>query len=1227
MNNNQYYLGLDVGSTTVKAVLFSGAPRVEAQGDTQVEAQDGVIKGSPADESGKILWKRYERHETKQAEKTLQYLQELEKSFPDFFYAGNPNLEIYCTGSGGANLAGAIGAKQIQEVLSVSTAVERLFPDVYSVVELGGQDAKIILFKESAPGKPRKKIMTMNDKCAGGTGAVVDKIAGKLMLTQDDLKKLPYKGIKLHPVAGKCGVFAETDINSLQKSGVVPQELMASLFEALVQQNLTVLTRGNTLMPKVLLLGGPNTFIPALGDAWRENFKELWRERGVELPAGFSYDNLEDTIDQLIFAPENAELFAAMGAVMAGSGDELGGDAPRYHGSLRLKEYIEERSAQIRGAVETPSCMARPALVASKDGQEGGQVENQKSGLSEEVKQFKRDYMPPEWIAPLFEKGVHVEAILGLDGGSTSTKGVLLNLSGDVIASEYVLSKGNPIEDAMNVIAGLREHVEKNGATLEIVRAGVTGYAKEVLQEVFGADTAVVETVAHSKAALKYYPDAEVIVDVGGQDIKIIQLKDGRVKDFKLNTQCSAGNGYFLQNTAEGFGYNVNEYADIAFSAKKYPQFGYGCAVFLQTDIVDFQRQGWESPEILAGLADVLPKNIWQYVAKVPNISLMGSRFILQGGTQKNAAAVKSQVDYLKQKFEGTGIEPKITVHRFTSVCGAIGAALEAGSKKAGTQKGGDLKGAFTNRGAADSSMPLGEQGSQKGGRPQSSFIGLEASQSVVYESAHNESTRCYYCKNKCIRTFIDIQIKGSGEEEKRRRLIIAPCEKGEAEDSESMKEIKSRTDKMKSENPNLSHWASRHVWSSQKKSVARYAELIQRKKKGKGALLSRFGAITTKKAKGETEKFSAGPLLDKRKKDRGEITIGFPRAMNQYTLQPFFTGYFESLGFSYRNMRFSSFTSEKVYKEGSKRGTVDPCFPSKVVLAHVHNLLEKHKKKELDYIYFPIVNTYPTPMKNVIGNHACPTAAGSPEMAYSAFAKEEDIFSESGIVYLKPFLNLDSPLTAEDEMLKQTAIPMGISEEENRIAVRAGYRALRRYKHELQRRGRAIIEQVSREGRPAVVLLGRSYHDDPGINHGIMDQFQERGYPVLNIYSLPMDEEFIAPYFSDNEELHPLDIHDVWKNSFSASSSLKIWAAKFIARHPNLVPVELSSFKCGHDSMLYSTVEKIVEYSGTPYFSFKDIDENNPAGSIKIRVETIDYFLQDYAKGIVPVKKETAAL
>src|SRR5947208_1689769 len=505
----------------------------------------------------------------------------------------------------------------------------------------------------------------MNDKCAGGTGAVIDKINAKLRIPTEQLCEMGYRGIKLHPVAGKCGVFAETDINGLQKMGVPSDELMASLFEAIVMQNLSVLTRGNTLLPVVLLLGGPNCYIKGMRDCWKANIPRIWEERGTPLPEGVPPEDL-------IRTPDNAQYFAAIGSVEFGKteDDEVG----QYIGFDKLEWYVK---------------------------------------------------------------------------------------------------------------VGREEEKQKRG--------GTGGYAKDILKDVIGADAALVETVAHTEAGLHFYEGVDVICDVGGQDIKIIILKNNRVKDFKLNTQCSAGNGYFLQSTAQGFNVPVEQYADTAFGAKGFPSFGYGCAVFMQSDIVDFQRQGWKPEEIMAGLCNVLPKNIWLYVSQIPNLSAIGSRFLLQGGTQYNLAAVKAQVDFIESRFKGKEIKADVIVHEHCGEAGAIGAGLEAGR--------------------------LWDNGRQ------STFIGLEACRTIKYKTTREEATRCYFCKNKCLRTFIDVKTSVPNPEYKRpvktkvpleagaQRLIIATCEKGTVENIEEMRGIKGNLDKIKKANPNFVEIAAKAVF------------------------------------------------------------------------------------------------------------------------------------------------------------------------------------------------------------------------------------------------------------------------------------------------------------------------------------------------------------------------------------------------------------------------------
>ncbi len=1130
MDSRTLSIGVDVGSTTVKVVVMNPA-------------------------TDEMLWSDYRRHEGKQLSRLLAMMRELETALPEVTESGT---RVFATGSGAGVLEECLGAKFVQEVNAVALAVERLHPEVGSVVELGGQDAKIIIFKEDPGTGAKKKIPTMNDKCAGGTGAVLDKISAKLGIPAEELAQQRYEGVKLHHVAGKCGVFAETDINSLQLVGIPTDQLMASLFDAIVGQNLSVLTRGYTLPPHVLLLGGPNTFIRGMAEAWRANIPPIWEEREVELP--------EDADPaSLIYVPDNAQFFGAMGAVEFGKTEEP--EVGRYDGLARLEREVERSGGEARAE-------ALPGLA----------------GSPEELLRFKEEFRPEPFTPATFQPGETVRAYLGLDGGSTSTKGVLLDGDGEVLVKAYQLSRGNPIEDTKEILASLRGQVERQGARLSVAGFGVTGYAKDILKDVFGADVAIVETVAHTASALRLYKDVDVICDVGGQDIKIMILKAGQVKDFKLNTQCSAGNGYFLQSTAQSLGIPVEDYADVAFQADSMPLFGYGCAVFMQSDIVNFQRQGWTPPQLMAGLAAVLPKNIWLYVAQIPNLARLGTRFVLQGGTQRNLAAVKAQVDFIRDRFRDKGVEPEIVVHRHCGVSGAIGAALEA-------------------------------QRACEGG-VESRFVGLDQAAATTYRTTTDERTRCIFCKNRCLRTFIDVLI-GSGNggppsgadpdgssvapEEtgtaSTRRVPLAPgarrlivgnsCEKGLVESVEEMKVIKARLDATTRDTPNLVAEAARAAFRTwEPDSVADPPDSIA------------FTAARRRRAR--------------RVARRGELRVGIPRVLGMYTLAPLFRTYFESLGVQPRNVVFSDFTSPALYKEGAKRGAIDPCFPSKVAIPHVHNLLNvKHEKKPLDVIFFPMIDDVPSEMHSAIGHRICPTIVATPEATRAAFTKEWDVFRRKGIRFMSPFLNVGQPALFRRQMYEAFEEVLGVSASENERAIDAGMHAYAAFQSELRERARVELARLERERRIGIVVLGRPYHADHGVNHDILSEFQKLGYPVFTPSTLPTDTEVLEPLFGaevrDGIIEDPLDIRDVWKNAYSENSNWKIWAAKFAARHPNLIALELNSFRCGHDAPIFSVIEEIVEASGTPFFAFRDLDENKPAGSIRIRIETVHHFLKRY--------------
>ncbi|HZU09340.1 MAG TPA: acyl-CoA dehydratase activase-related protein, partial [Pseudacidobacterium sp.] len=432
-------------------------------------------------------------------------------------------------------------------------------------------------------------------------------------------------------------------------------------------------------------------------------------------------------------------------------------------------------------------------------------------------------------------------------------------------------------------------------------------------------------------------------------------------------------------------------------------------------------------------------------------------------------------------------------------------------------------------------------------------------------------------------------------------RLIIATCEKGTVEDLDEMKDIKADIDKIKAANPNFVDIAAHDVFRHREVQVV--ADPVPN---AKGLFVSK--AIKERAA-----------LMEHRK----DFRIGIPRLLNIYTYAPLFNAYFASLGIKAENIIYSDYTTPELYRAGASRGAIDPCYPSKIGIAHVYNLLTtKHNKKPLNAVWFPMYDVLHTPLVNLTGSNACPTVTATPEVVKAAFTKENDIFAENGISYLDPILNLQDQKICADQMYKAWAPILGLSREENDRAIEVGFTALLDYEAEIRRKAREVLDQLEREDRIGIVMLGRVYHHDPGLNHEIMEEFQKLGYPVFSQSTLPLDEDLLERLFGDEVRAgvitHPLDISDVWKNRYSTSTNHKVWAAKFTARHPNLVALEVSSFKCGHDAPIYGVIEGIIEESGTPYFSFKDLDENKPSGSIRIRVETIDYFLRRYREDII---------
>jgi predicted CoA-substrate-specific enzyme activase len=695
-------VGLDVGSTTVKAAVS---------------------------EDGEVRWQDYKRHNTKQAEMVLEFLGRMKAECA--LAAGRDR--IFLTGSGAGMLAPLVGGKTVQEVVAVSAAVEKLHPQVNFVSEIGGEDMKTLFFTPCGDGKAKQ--VYMQSACSGGTGTFIEKTARKLQIAPERLAGMGYSGYALHKISSKCGIFAEADANTLVKAGVPVEEIIASLFEAVVYQNLATLTKGNTPTPQVLLLGGPNLFFRGLQEAWRHHLEKLWRERRIDtVPA------------DAIQVPKEALYYACLGCI-----EIAAGEAPAvglYAGDEKLKWWIEA------GQWETKASEGAHGLVRD----------------AADLERFTRDYAPRTPRACASVDPAH-PALVGCDFGSTTSKAVVLRPSGELVASIYVQSNGNPIDDAKALFRELRGRGFANISALAI-----TGYGKDLLKDILGADVAIVETVAHATAALHYFPDADVICDVGGCDVKIMILRQGTVADFRLNSQCSSGNGAFLQGVAERYDVPLEQYAEQAFRAKAIPALAMGCGVFLQSDIVNQQRKGWSAEEIMASLAAVLPLNVWVYAGQLQNLAAAGRKFVLQGGTHRNLAVVKAQVDFIRAKVA----DAEIVVHPYTGEAGAIGAALCAGD--------------WLKSGAA------------------TRFRGYDVIESLEYTSTTNQSTTCKWCPVDCKRTFIDVALPdGAGRPWSKvplaagwERVISGnSCPKGLLEDVNEMLVVKKNLETVKDAHPN----------------------------------------------------------------------------------------------------------------------------------------------------------------------------------------------------------------------------------------------------------------------------------------------------------------------------------------------------------------------------------------------------------------------------------------
>ena len=542
-------IGIDIGSTTVKVVVL--------------------------DEQNKLLFRSYERHYSKTRERACETLKSISGQL------SGQRVKLVITGSAGLGVAKAAGLDFVQEVYATAAAVNTYIPDTDAVIELGGEDAKIVFFGGALEER-------MNGSCAGGTGAFIDQMATLMNVSVNELDSLSLKHEKIYPIASRCGVFAKSDIQPILNQGGRKEDVAASIFQAVVDQTVAGLTQGRELKGKIVFLGGPLHFLMGL----RQRFVETLKLDG----------------EHAVF-PEDGDCFAAMGAALCATDYE---PVPFEDALKRLEESRETNT----------SADTMPPLFDTQEEYDAFLVRHNASRPPEAD---IHTYAGPAW--------------LGMDAGSTTTKLALITADGGLLYTYYHSNLGNPVSI---VLEQLKKIYELCGDRIQIKGAAVTGYGEDLIKNAFSCDLGLVETVAHYKAAAHFNPDVDFIIDIGGQDMKCFKIRNGAVDSIMLNEACSSGCGSFIETFAKALGSNIADFSKMGLFAKKPVNLGSRCTVFMNSSVKQAQKDGASVEDISAGLSISIVKNAIYKVIRAASADDLGQHIVVQGGTFLNDAVLRS---------------------------------------------------------------------------------------------------------------------------------------------------------------------------------------------------------------------------------------------------------------------------------------------------------------------------------------------------------------------------------------------------------------------------------------------------------------------------------------------------------------------------------------------------------------------------------------------------------
>ena len=1040
-----YKVGIDIGSTTIKVVVL--------------------------DAEEHIVYKHYARHFSDIPTALVTNLTALQD------VVGPSRFRFALTGSAGMGIAQRLQLPFVQEVIAAATAVKKLIPQTDTMVELGGEDAKIMYFG-SAPEE------RMNGVCAGGTGAFIDHMAALLNTDAKGLNDLAANARRIYTIASRCGVFAKTDIQALMNDGASKEDIAKSIFQAVVNQTIGNLAQGREITGNVAFLGGPLYFLPELKKRFIETLK-MDPEHVVNVEDGAYFVAVGAALSEETKELEFKDLTANLDKAEAG------------HGITR-----DERLALFRSSEEYDAFIERH----NKDKVKRGDLAT---------------YAGPVYV--------------GIDAGSTTTKIVAIGSEKEILYTDYGSNQGSPLKIVIKELTGLYKAMPE---TAWIAGCLTTGYGENIVKAALHADEGEVETFAHYRAAYEFCPEVTCVLDIGGQDMKCFQISNGNIGKITLNEACSAGCGSFIENFAQGLGMSAAEFADKAMDSKTPVDLGTRCTVFMNSRVKQAQKEGAPLADISAGIGLSVIKNALFKVMQLKDVSELGDHIVVQGGTFYNNAVLRNMEKLLGKDV----IRPDIA-----GLMGAYGAAILSLEK-------------------TESETAEAEK--------HSTLLGPEQ---LANFTVTTKSYRCNGCGNHCLVTMQTFPDGG-------RYFTGNRCERGEGKPKNTNKAPNIYEYKYQRlfNYPNVTDTAASCATaqtspSGSKRTAASGAatqtSLSGSKRTAASSAAAQTGASNSKRT-------AAGNGTRRPNAPRG--VIGIPRVLNMYEDFPFWAAFFGKLGY---DIVLSGKSNPMIYYKGMSTIPSDSlCYPAKLVHGHVMDLVEKGVKR----IFYPCMPYNMEDDVNRTGNHYnCPVVASYAEN----IRNNMDVLRNENIEFIEPFLPINNPKKMLQRLTEVEFFTAdNITFKELKAAMDAGYKELEQYREDVRNKGKEILQTAKEKNLPVILLVGRPYHIDPEINHGIPEMIQSYNLAIVSedsVYHMdtPKDELSIVNQWSYHARLYH--------------------AASFAAAHPEINLIQLSSFGCGLDAITTNQVREIMEGHQRLYTMIK-LDEVSNLGAARIRLRSL---------------------